>query len=117
MRATISLRSSPALPSVVLSLATILPVIYGLKELAKQGFGFLPLLSIAFGVCMGIVFVARQRSLDSPLVDLRLFRSRAFTAALGGMFGVTLTGANMRARACWSRRWTSSASSSVRNAA
>jgi DHA2 family multidrug resistance protein-like MFS transporter len=83
------------LPSVVLSLATILPVIYGLKELAKQGFAPLPLLTIAFGASMGIVFVARQRSLDSPLVDLRLFRSRAFTAALGGMFGVTLTGANM----------------------
>ncbi|HET6318134.1 MAG TPA: hypothetical protein VFG86_16895, partial [Chloroflexota bacterium] len=61
----------------------------------KQGFVILPLMTIAFGAGMGIVFVARQRSLDSPLVDLRLFGSRAFTAALGGMFGVTLTGANM----------------------
>src|SRR5262249_1909936 len=83
------------LPSVVLSLATILPVIYGLKELAKQGFVLLPLLTIAFGAGMGIVFVARQRSLDSPLVDLRLFGGRAFPAAVGGIVGVTLTGANM----------------------
>jgi MFS transporter, DHA2 family, multidrug resistance protein len=83
------------LPSVALSLATILPVIYGLKELAKQRLEMLPLVAITIGAAMGVVFLTRQRRLESPLVNLRLFGNRAFTAALGGMFGVTLTGANM----------------------
>jgi DHA2 family multidrug resistance protein-like MFS transporter len=81
--------------SVGLSLAAILPAIYGLKELARQGLSVLPVLAIVFGGVMGVVFVTRQRRLESPLVDLGLFGNRGFTAALGGMFGVTLTGANM----------------------
>jgi DHA2 family multidrug resistance protein-like MFS transporter len=83
------------LPSVGLSLVAILSVIYGLKELARAGVEPMPLLAIAVGLAVGMVFVARQRTLESPLVDLQLFENRAFTAALGGMFGVTLTGANM----------------------
>jgi DHA2 family multidrug resistance protein-like MFS transporter len=83
------------LPSVGLSLGAILPVTYGLKELARSGVAVVPLLSIALGLGMGLLFVARQRTLDNPLVDLHLFENRAFTAALVGMFGVTLTGANM----------------------
>jgi DHA2 family multidrug resistance protein-like MFS transporter len=81
--------------SVAMSLATILPVIYGLKEMARAGLAALPVLSIAIGLGIGVLFVRRQRTLENPLVDLRLFESRAFTAALAGMFGVTLTGANM----------------------
>ncbi|MBV9132070.1 MAG: MFS transporter [Chloroflexi bacterium] len=81
--------------SVGMSLGTILPVIYGLKELARAGVQPVPLLAIGLGSCLGVLFVRRQRSLENPLVDLRLFESRAFTAALAGMFGVTLTGANM----------------------
>ncbi len=83
------------LPSVGLSLCAILPVIYGLKELARSGIAIVPLLAIAAGLGLGLLFIARQRTLDNPLVDLRLFQNRAFTAALVGMFGVTLTGANM----------------------
>jgi DHA2 family multidrug resistance protein-like MFS transporter len=83
------------LPSVGLSLGAILPVIYGLKELARSGVAVVPLLAIATGLGLGLVFVARQRTLTNPLVDLGLFRNRTFTAALVGMFGVTLTGANM----------------------
>jgi DHA2 family multidrug resistance protein-like MFS transporter len=83
------------LPSVGLSLATILPVTYGLKELAKSGPELVPVLAILFGLGAGSIFIRRQRTLENPLLDLRLFRSRAFCAAVGGMFGVTLTGANM----------------------
>jgi DHA2 family multidrug resistance protein-like MFS transporter len=81
--------------SVVLSMAAILTVIYGLKELARQGLEVLPVLAIVVGCLIGTLFIVRQRRLEHPLVDLRLFQNRAFTAALGGMFGVTLTGANM----------------------
>lgn len=83
------------LASVLLSLATILPVIYGLKELARGGLGPLPLVAIAIGPLMGALFLKRQQRLEHPLIDLGLFGSRSFTAALGGMFGVTFTGANM----------------------
>ncbi|MGG3471494.1 MFS transporter [Neobacillus pocheonensis] len=83
------------LTSVVLSLGTILPVIYGLKEIAKYGLQIVPVLSILAGVVLGTVFVSRQRRLTNPLLDLHLFASPGFNAALGGMFGITLTGATM----------------------
>src|SRR3982751_3908856 len=63
--------------SVVLSMAAILPTIYGIKKAAQDGFGATAALTIAFGVVMGILFVVRQRRPD-PTVDLRLFRHRAF---------------------------------------
>ena len=76
------------LVSVGLSLGTILPIIYGLKELAKTGIGSGPLVAIGAGLLIGTVFVRRQKYLTHPLLDLRLFANRAFTGALGiGMFG------------------------------
>ncbi|MFC6084699.1 MFS transporter [Sphaerisporangium aureirubrum] len=75
------------LTSAVLSLGTILPVIYGLKELAKEGWEAVPIASIVIGVIIGVAFVRRQRSLPNPLLDLRLFNSRSFSAALAIMVG------------------------------
>ncbi|WP_419182292.1 MFS transporter [Paenibacillus radicis (ex Xue et al. 2023)] len=83
------------LASVALSLGSLLPVIYGLKEIAKYGLQMMPALLILAGIVLGTVFVSRQRRLTSPLLDLRLFASPGFSAALGGMFGITLTGATM----------------------
>lgn len=83
------------LTSVVLSLGAILPVIYGLKQSANHGLQIVPLLSILAGLAVGVLFVFRQRGLTSPLMDLRLLESPGFGAALGGMFGITLTGATM----------------------
>jgi DHA2 family multidrug resistance protein-like MFS transporter len=73
------------LPSVTLSLAAMIPLIYGLKELAKDGLETVPLAALVFGALMGLLFVRRQRTLAAPLMDLRLFRSSAFTAALALM--------------------------------
>src|SRR5215217_5519624 len=70
------------LPSAALSLATVLAAIYGLKQIAQDGPGWLPVISIAAGVALGVVFVLRQRGLADPLIDLRLFRVPAFTASL-----------------------------------
>jgi DHA2 family multidrug resistance protein-like MFS transporter len=84
------------LPSVGLSLAAILPLVYGLKELARSGWQPVPLAAAVVGVAFGWVFVRRQRRLDDPLLDLRLFAHRAFSAALGSMmFGTMLMGAIM----------------------
>ena len=84
------------LASVALSLAAILPIVYGLKELAKAGWHSLPVAAIVAGLVFGTVFVRRQRSLADPMLDVRLFANRAFTAALAGMlFGTMLMGAMM----------------------
>ena len=71
------------LPSAVLSLLAILGVVYGLKVIAQDGIGTEPILSIVAGILLGIVFVRRQLRLESPIIDVRLFRIRAFSASLG----------------------------------
>jgi MFS transporter, DHA2 family, multidrug resistance protein len=70
------------LRSAALSLAAVLLVIWGLKQLAQDGLGLPPALSILAGIAVGVVFVRRQQRLPDPLLDLRLFRSPAFSAAL-----------------------------------
>ncbi len=72
----------PDLPSAVLSLAAVLAIIFGLKQLAQNGLGWTPLLSIVAGFTIGVVFIRRQRRLDDPFIDLSLFRIPAFTASL-----------------------------------
>jgi MFS transporter, DHA2 family, multidrug resistance protein len=44
--------------------------------------GWIPLLSIVVGVAIGVWFVKRQAHLTDPLIDLRLFRVPASSAAL-----------------------------------
>src|SRR5258705_3069809 len=56
------------LASVGLSLAAILPVIYGLKSLARDGWHPTPLAVLAVGLAVGAVFVRRQRTLAEPLL-------------------------------------------------
>ncbi|WP_028663289.1 MFS transporter [Saccharomonospora halophila] len=73
------------LTSVALSLAALLPVIYGVKELARSGVDPLPVAAVVTGVAFGVVFGLRQRRLTSPLLDLRLFANPRFSAALGIM--------------------------------
>jgi DHA2 family multidrug resistance protein-like MFS transporter len=72
----------PDLPSAALSLAAVLAVIFGLKQIAQDGFSGLPALTILAGVAIGVVFIRRQRGLADPLIDLRLFRIPSFSASL-----------------------------------
>ncbi|MEV0251688.1 MFS transporter [Nocardia sp. NPDC050712] len=69
-------------PSVLLSLATILPVVFGIKKTAEAGFAVLPVAALAIGAGFGLLFVRRQRTLANPLLELRLFGNPAFRAAL-----------------------------------
>ncbi|HEY8474892.1 MAG TPA: MFS transporter [Natronosporangium sp.] len=73
------------LTSVALSLGTILPVIYGIKEIARSGVATTSVLALVAGLAVGVAFVRRQRRLASPLLDLRLFRNRTFRVAVGVM--------------------------------
>jgi MFS transporter, DHA2 family, multidrug resistance protein len=68
--------------SIVLSLLTMVPVVYGIKSLATEGFGATPAAVIGFGLSMGYVFVRRQRRLPSPLLDVGLFANRIFSTAI-----------------------------------
>jgi MFS transporter, DHA2 family, multidrug resistance protein len=68
--------------SVALSLAAILPFTYGLKELARSGWGAWQIIGVFAGVFVGVVFVMRQRRLSSPLLDIRLFAIPAVSGAL-----------------------------------
>jgi MFS transporter, DHA2 family, multidrug resistance protein len=70
------------LVSAGLSVAAVLAVIYGLKEIAAGGPDATPLLSILLGLGIGALFVRRQQTLADPLIDLRLFRSRIFSGSL-----------------------------------
>jgi DHA2 family multidrug resistance protein-like MFS transporter len=65
-----------------LSLAAVLPVIYGIKEMAAHGVSPARLATVAVGLLIGVAFLARQRTARAPMVDLNLFRSRAFGGAL-----------------------------------
>jgi DHA2 family multidrug resistance protein-like MFS transporter len=68
--------------SAALSLAAVLPVIYGLKQIAERGISGWAVLAILIGLIMGTAFVRRQRKLVDPLIDLRFFRVPAFSASL-----------------------------------
>jgi DHA2 family multidrug resistance protein-like MFS transporter len=80
------------LPSVALSLAAILPGVYGVKELARDGVHPLPLAALVVGGIVGYVFVKRQRSLDEPLIDFGLFAAKAFRTTLAGMLLFSMLG-------------------------
>jgi DHA2 family multidrug resistance protein-like MFS transporter len=81
--------------SPALSLAAILPVVYGLTTLARTGLSRPVALTLAAGLGFGVVFVRRQIAIASPLLDLRLFRHRAVSAALAIalLAGAAATGA------------------------
>jgi MFS transporter, DHA2 family, multidrug resistance protein len=80
------------LPSAALSLAAVLALIFGLKQAAQDGIGWLPVLSIAGGVLLAAVFVRIQKTIADPLIDLRMFRVPAFSTALGIYMLATFVG-------------------------
>jgi MFS transporter, DHA2 family, multidrug resistance protein len=85
------------LTSVALSLAAILPVIYGLKEIARTGVRTTSVVAVVAGTVVGVLFVRRQRRLADPLLDLRLFANRSFRSALATMLatGIVMAGVTL----------------------
>jgi MFS transporter, DHA2 family, multidrug resistance protein len=65
-----------------MSLIAVLSAIYGMKRIAEEGPSALAAAVVLAGVALGIAFVRRQRHLADPLIDLNLFRLRAFSTAL-----------------------------------
>ncbi|RVU25337.1 MFS transporter [Streptomyces antnestii] len=68
--------------SVVLSLIGVIGVVYAIKEAASHGFGVEVAAAGVLGIAALTWFVRRQLTLPSPLLDMRLFRHRGFSAAV-----------------------------------
>jgi DHA2 family multidrug resistance protein-like MFS transporter len=67
---------------IVLSLATMVPIVYGIKEAAVSGFSMTVLALVAVGVSCGVLFVRRQLRSPAPMLEMRLFAHGGFTGAL-----------------------------------
>ncbi|SEG53593.1 MFS transporter, DHA2 family, multidrug resistance protein [Nonomuraea solani] len=71
------------LVSVVLSFAGIVTAIYAIKEVAHKGAGHADVVVAGIGgILLLALFVWRQTRLAEPLIDVRLFRRRAFSASI-----------------------------------
>ncbi|TWD84549.1 DHA2 family multidrug resistance protein-like MFS transporter [Kribbella amoyensis] len=69
------------LPSAALSIAAVLAIVYGLKQVAAAGSDPSAFAAIVAGVVCATIFIRRQRRLADPLVDLGLFTRPEFTTA------------------------------------
>jgi MFS transporter, DHA2 family, multidrug resistance protein len=72
--------------SAAMAIVAILAMIYGLKQAAQDGLGVAPVAFVVSGLLVGALWVRRQQRLDDPMIDVGLFRSRTFNAALAVNF-------------------------------
>ncbi len=68
--------------AIVLSLTAMLPLVFGIKNVAEHGLTDLTLTAFAVGTASAWAFVHRLRTSASPMIDLTLFRNRVFTGAI-----------------------------------
>ncbi|WP_418062847.1 MFS transporter [Pimelobacter simplex] len=87
-------------PSMLLSLAGMISFVYGVKALAEGREPGLALATFVAGFVLIALFVLRQLRLSEPMINIRLFRVRAFSGAVvtdllsifslvGAMFALT----------------------------
>ncbi len=69
-------------PSTLLSIATMAPVVFAIKNIAKEGDVAISVLAVVVGVLAGTAFVRRQLTRLHPLLDVRLFTYRPFTGSV-----------------------------------
>ncbi|PRX51089.1 DHA2 family multidrug resistance protein-like MFS transporter [Prauserella shujinwangii] len=79
--------------SVALSLASVLPIIYAIKEFARHGWAVRPGVALVIGLTAGVVFLRRQLNLSTPMLDLSLFRNRVIGSSLTGQLAFASFGA------------------------
>jgi MFS transporter, DHA2 family, multidrug resistance protein len=70
----------------VLSLAAILPFIYGLTEMSRNNLHILQIAAVFIGLMTGFIFIKHEGVNPAPLVDLNFFRNRVFRITLTTMF-------------------------------
>jgi len=64
------------------SIVAVLAAVFAIKELVSHGPTATAFGAGALGIGAAVLFVRRQRRIPNPLVDVRLFRNRAFSGAL-----------------------------------
>ncbi|MFE8012876.1 MFS transporter [Streptomyces antibioticus] len=67
---------------VPLSMAAVLPVIWGLKEITAEGWHSVHVVSITVGLLFAALFVHRQRTAANPMISPALFRAPGFAPAV-----------------------------------
>ena len=70
------------LASAVLSVLAIVPITYAVKSFAHDGLTVVAIAALVGGLAAGWLFIRRQRTLATPLIDVELFRRPAFTWAI-----------------------------------
>lgn len=68
--------------SILLSLATMAPIVFGIKHLATEGLDATGPLFILVGLTAGYLFVRRQLASEAPMLDVRLFLVGPFGGAV-----------------------------------
>lgn len=68
--------------SIVLSMATMIPVVYAIKAVAVDGITVFAVLWVLLGIAMGWLFVRRQLRAKTPMLDMALFRRGSFSGAI-----------------------------------
>lgn len=68
--------------SIVLVLATMVPLLVAIKAVARDGLAPLPVGLFLAGLLIGAAFVARQLRASTPMLDVRLFRNKVFSGSV-----------------------------------
>ncbi|MHC2998864.1 MFS transporter [Microbacterium sp. HJ5] len=68
--------------SIGLSLAALVPIVYAIKELAVHGLASPAPALFLVGVVFAALFVRRQLRLETPMLDMALFRRGSFSGAI-----------------------------------
>ncbi|MEU3454787.1 MFS transporter [Micromonospora sp. NPDC006766] len=70
------------LGSAGLSIAAVLPVIWGIKEIAAHGVDVTRAAAIVAGLMIAVVFIRRQQRRPDPMLDLAVLRRPAFAGSV-----------------------------------
>ncbi len=68
--------------STLLVLAALVPVLVAIKAMARDGLSPLGVGLVLVGLLMGTVFVLRQLSAATPMLDVRLFKNKVFSGSV-----------------------------------
>ncbi|WP_127474549.1 MFS transporter [Microbacterium sulfonylureivorans] len=68
--------------SILLSLLALVPIVYAIKELAVHGLSSPAPVLFGVGVLFAVLFVRRQLRLETPMLDMALFRRGSFSGAI-----------------------------------
>jgi DHA2 family multidrug resistance protein-like MFS transporter len=70
------------LPSALLALASMVPVVFAIKALATGEPLVVVVASLAAGLGFSAVFISRQRRIEHPMLDMSMFASSRFSGAV-----------------------------------